>query len=434
MAYDEPGFGWRDDDPRDRDPRDIGDPPGYGPRASYADPDFPDRGYPEIGYPAAGAASYDRLDSFRDPPQRRTPPPAMRPPIDPDEDEPEFTGRDRLIVHVVVEGALLVAAALVAALIYRRNPAELRGDSLNSIMIAVAGLALLAMAAGLSLRVHAVNLAIGPIAAAAGLHFAEQGDHGVANAAGTAAAVAAALGLVIGLFVVGVHVPGWAASLGGAAAAMAFLAQRTAPVSLQGGYQPADHAATLLAGVAAISVVGGLLGLAPGMRNLYGRYRPTSDPALRRGTLAGVVVLSTYVLTSALAAVGGVILTAGAGHAVNPRNGMELTVLAIGAALLGGTSAYGRRAGVFGTLLAVVVLTLVHQYLRTGRFSGQMVLGTGAVLLGLAATRFVEWFSPPLTDDEQGDPPAVGPRDPLQDSWTAKLSETSEHGRRWRGR
>ena len=45
-----------------------------------------------------------------------------------------------------------------------------------------------------------------------------------------------------------------------------------------------------------------------------------------------------------------------------PGTGLEWTGLAIGAALLAGTSAYGRRGGIFGTLLAVAGLTLFLDY------------------------------------------------------------------------
>ncbi len=43
-------------------------------------------------------------------------------------------------------------------------------------------------------------------------------------------------------------------------------------------------------------------------------------------------------------------------------NGVLLTVLALGAVLAGGTSAFGRRGGVFGTLLSVTLLVLLVNY------------------------------------------------------------------------
>ena len=95
---------------------------------------------------------------------------------DPTHGEP---GRDRLGVHVAWESLLLVGLAALGYLLWREDPDALRGAGLRSLLVDAVALGLLALAAGLSLRTAAVNLGVGPVAVAAALHFAEQGDRGV---------------------------------------------------------------------------------------------------------------------------------------------------------------------------------------------------------------------------------------------------------------
>lgn len=81
-------------------------------------------------------------------------------------------------MHVVWELVLLLALAALAYLLWREDPDALRGAGLRRLLVDAVALGLLVLAAGLSLRTAAVNLAIGPVALAAALHFAEQGDRG----------------------------------------------------------------------------------------------------------------------------------------------------------------------------------------------------------------------------------------------------------------
>ena len=67
-----------------------------------------------------------------------------------------------------------------------------------------------------------------------------------------------------------------------------------------------------------------------------------------------------------LAAGAGLILAMRVGTAA-PDDGFTLLGVAAAAAFLGGTSAYGRRGGVFGTALAAGFLQLAALWLRAGR-------------------------------------------------------------------
>ncbi|WBB66045.1 ABC transporter permease [Micromonospora sp. WMMD812] len=312
---------------------------------------------------------------------------------DPAHGEP---GRDRVGVHVAWELALLVGLAAVTWLLWREDPDVLRGSGLRSLLVGVVAIGLLTLAAGLSLRTAAPNLAVGPVAVAAALHFAEQGDRGVAAAVAPAAVVAAVGGLALALAVVVLHVPGWAASLAAAAGVIVYIERRSAPVLVQGEYDPRRHAMYLFAGFAALAVLGGLFGAIRAIRRLVGRFRPVADPARRRGGVAAVVTAGALVCSTVLAMLAGVLIAANDTAPVAPTTGGDWTVLAVGVALLAGTSAYGRRGGIFGTLLAVGLVAVFLAYAEArGWTVSRWAVGGAALGVGLLVTRLVERYGRP---------------------------------------
>jgi hypothetical protein len=111
--------------------------------------------------------------------------------------------------------------------------------------------------------------------------------------------------------------------------------------------------------------------------------------------VAAVIALGATVVSTILAGVGGM-LTVTVTHDVSASSGLEMTALALGVALLGGTSAFGRRGGIFGTVLAVGLLTVVDAYGRaTGRDWSIAAMAAIAVGIGLVVTRLVERFGRP---------------------------------------
>ncbi|MGC4804115.1 ABC transporter permease [Micromonospora sp. DT233] len=312
---------------------------------------------------------------------------------DPAHGEP---GRDRLAVHVAWELVLAAGLAVLTVLLWRDAPAALRDDGLQALLVDVVTVGLLVLAAGLSLRTAAVNLAVGPVAVASALHVAEQGDRGIQFAVSHAAAVAAIGGLVVGLVVAVLHVPGWAASLAGAAAVVVYIERRAGPVLVQGGYDPRNNAIQLFAGFAAVAVLGGLFGVTRPIRRLAGRFRPVADPARRRGGVAGVVVVASFVLSTVCAMLAGVLIASNGAGTVVPTQGLGWTVLAVGAALLAGTSAYGRRGGIFGTLFAASLVAVLFAWseARGWRIS-RWAVGGAALGVGLLVTRLVEAYGGP---------------------------------------
>ncbi|MFV2022451.1 ABC transporter permease [Micromonospora sp. LOL_023] len=339
-------------------------------------------------------------------------------------------GRDRLGVHLTWEFFLLIAVGGLGYLLYLADPDVTAASNLDPLLAYATGLGLLVLAAGVTLRAGAPNLAIGPVAIAAALHFAENGDDGVLSVLITVAIWAVVLGAGTGLLVTGLQVPGWAGSLIAACVAIVFIQQRPAPVDLQGAYDPTGQAVYLFGGFAVLAVLGAIFGTVKAIRRGVGRSRPVGDPAERRGGLAAVITSGATIVSMVFAAVGGVLLAALGDGPVTPSVGMEWTALAVGAALLGGTSAFGRRGGVFGTLFVVVGLTVFIRWSDLRDFDIALYATAAVTLaLGLVVTRLVEAFGRPHAartgpvddvrddDEQQWEEPEPEP-EPAQDTWT----------------
>jgi ribose/xylose/arabinose/galactoside ABC-type transport system permease subunit len=301
--------------------------------------------------------------------------------------------RDRMGVHVGWEIILLFGVGVMGFVLRSADPEALKRPTLNTLLITGTALGLLALAAGISLRAAVPNLAIGPVTIAAALHFAENSDKGVVPVIVQAGAVAAVGGAAIGLVIVIFHVPGWAATLGGALGVVTYDLMRTAPVRVQGRFDPTGKATLYFAGFAVLAVLGGLIGAAPGVRRWLGSMRPHGDPARRQGAAVVLPVVLALVLSSVMAVLAGVLLASIAGGQVQPTTGLEWTGLGLGTALVAGTSAYGRRGGIFGTLLATAILTMFIEYQNHKRLDiSTFAIGAVAIGVGLVVTRLVETY------------------------------------------
>jgi ribose/xylose/arabinose/galactoside ABC-type transport system permease subunit len=302
---------------------------------------------------------------------------------------------DRMGVHVAWELLLLIVAVGLAVYLRATHSDQFSGDNLRSLVLGAAVLGFATLAVGLSLRAGVVNLAVGATASAAGLFLAGHSDRGLVETAGIALLGAALVGAATGLAVVVFHVPGWAASLGAALALIAWINKHIQPIGVTASYHPAGQAFYWYGGFAAVALLGGILGLVKPIRRGLGRFRPVGDPAERRGGLAGGVALLALIGSGVLAGIAGV-LGALAQKQVPPDDGTLTTGLAVGAALVAGTSAFGRRGGVLGTVLAVTALALFQRFsqvanLRISPFAVAAVL----VGVGLVVTRLIESYGRP---------------------------------------
>jgi hypothetical protein len=347
----------------------------------------------------------------------------------------EDDGRDRLGIHLGWEVVLLLAAAAIGFLLWRLDPGALKRPGLDGLLVSGAAIGLLTMGAGLTLRAGVPNLALGPIALAASLQYAEQGDQGLVKAAVPALIFAAAGAIVIGLVIVVLHVPGWAATLAAGFGVVVYDQLRVAPVQVQGDYDPTRQAFFLFGGFALLAMLGGALGTITPLRRWLGGLRPSGDPAVRRGVAVAVPVLGSLLLSSVFAVAAGVLMAAQSKTAIVPGTGLEWTGIAIGLAMLAGTSAYGRRGGIFGTLFAVAALTLFLDW--SARKDLDIALFAIAACVfggGLIITRLVETYGRPLPPrvEDWNAAPTSGPANwtpDLPGNWTP--ATTTPKGDRW---
>ncbi|MGY0232629.1 ABC transporter permease [Longispora urticae] len=325
-------------------------------------------------------------------------------------DAPGSTGKDRLFVHLVWEVLLACLVTGLAVTLYGFASTSFGGNHLKSMATVAAVLLFLAVGLSATVRAGVVNLAVGPVAVASGYAFAAHSYAGYVEATLFAAGVALLAGLVLALFVCVVRVPGWAASAGISVLIFAYFAGHHTREITDLDYRPQGHGGLWLGGAVALSVIGGLLCLGGGLRRGLSRYRIDGDPAGRPG--AGPALLAAGILVGSclLAAASGVLLVLNL-RASTPTDGLQHTFAALGAVLLGGVSAFGRRGGILGTVLGVLAVTLGGQILAVKAVSASYLWVAGiAVLLGLLVTRLVERFGRPRRY-----PPTVG--DPESPDW-----------------
>lgn len=337
---------------------------------------------------------------------------------DPADGEP---GRDRMVVHIAWEVVLAVLAVGIGYLLLRAQSGIFGGAQLRNLLLEASVLGALAIGTALALRAGAVNLAIGPAAAASGLYYAQNADGGILGPVTVVVGICLIVGLVIGVLVVGLQVPGWAASLG-VGVALYLWSTRQTETDIIYGYDPTKHAIYWFAGFCALSIFGGLVGLVPSVRRAVGRFRPVTDPADRRGVVAGLMTVGALAASTAFAGVGGILAAALAGSA-SPSDGLAYTALGLGAALLGGTSAFGRRGGVLGTVLAVSLLTVAMAWaLATHRNWSTLAFAAVAIGVGLAVTRAVEHFGRPRLDEDSDEEEVWTASSATTDSWAPTAS------------
>ncbi|MFS8200380.1 sugar ABC transporter permease [Streptomyces sp. CWNU-52B] len=106
------------------------------------------------------------------------------------------------------------------------------------------------------------------------------------------------------------------------------------------------------------------------------------EAARRAGINVAAIRISAFVICSSLAAVGGII-AASRGNSVDPNTGgSNVLLLAVGAAVIGGTSLFGGRGRVVDAVLGGMVVAVIQNGMGLmGYSSGVKYAVTGSVLL-----------------------------------------------------
>jgi hypothetical protein len=229
-----------------------------------------------------------------------------------------------------------------------------------------------------------------------------------------------------------------------------WLQERSDVQVVDGAYDPTAHGTYWFIGFAVVGVVASAIGIADPIRSAVGGFRATGDAALRRAGGAGAVV--AIIGSTMLASVAGILLALISRTVTKGSidSTLSLTVIAFGIALLGGTSAFGRRGGILGVVVADILLVILWRYVDAEKWNITIsTIGAAAMLAGLVVTRLVESFGratadyrPPVQDRGTVLPQAVespAASDPgwsangESGGWTVQLSNKTSEETGWSG-
>lgn len=297
--------------------------------------------------------------------------------------------RDRLALHLIWEGVL----ALVVVALMVGTAAATSHQNLTTALGRAGYLGLVATGLAFSLRTRSPNLAVGPIlgfSAMTSAYLITTHHWGKPAAFLVAIVLSTLIGLVLGVLVAVLSVPAWAASLGAGAVVealmLAYTKNTVIPVRFTGSYSTALWYGLFFV----VSVGGGALWLVPGLRGPLSAARAGREPGRwtdPRTNLGAVAGLTGSSFLAGLAAIPLLMRL----H-VADASGTNLTTLAFAAVLLGGTSVFGRRAGIFGTLLGVTIVAVTQTLIlyKEGPFWLYTLVVGLAALLGLGVSRAIE--------------------------------------------
>jgi ribose/xylose/arabinose/galactoside ABC-type transport system permease subunit len=299
--------------------------------------------------------------------------------------------QDRLAVHLIWEAILLgITVVLVIATLAGASHA-----TFADILRPVASLGLVASGLALSLRTGTPNLAVGSIAAVTavlGGHLATNDGWSLLGAMTLAVVIAGVIGLITGFVVAALSVPAWAATLAAAilvqSAGLGLAHDQIIPLRITGPYPTSQWLAIFVV----VSVGGGALWLIPGVRTRLSTARNAAEPGRRTPMSAGLGAVVGLTGSSLLAGAGGAAMAILFGEADPLSGGLNLTVAALAAVLVGGVSVFGRRAGVTGTLFGAVIVSTVQLLIEIHGFSAawlEVPIG-GLIVLGLGVSRALE--------------------------------------------
>ncbi|MGH8877629.1 MAG: hypothetical protein ACRD0P_09845 [Stackebrandtia sp.] len=323
---------------------------------------------------------------------------------------------DRIGVHLCLEAVLLLGFAILLFALFRSDAAPFAtGQRRDAMIVVVVALLLTAMASAVALRVGTVNLAVGAIAAGAGMLFAENTARGLPMALAIALGAALAAGAVLVLLAVVLRAPGWLAGAAVTGVIALWLwqhvdltRQTVAPLSSLA----ASQAWIWLVSIGALSIVGGVVGALGGWRSRLGECRKAAASGGRRDGATIATTITALLMSALLAGMAGVwlIWTAAPTQVFMPMrlDPVLLTGFGLAAALLGGTSALGRRGGILGTLAASLLLATVLALSIVDEWRlHPLWLILAAIGVGIIVTRLVDTLGRPDRRWHDDEPPTM---------------------------
>lgn len=290
-------------------------------------------------------------------------------------------------------GILVALAALFAFLAISRHETFLTSFNLQNILRQNSFTVILACGMTLAILSAGIDLSVGSVVALAGVVCAWFVAHGYGIPLGLLAGcvVGALTGGVNGLFVTRVRIPPFIATLATMMVvrglALKFTGARTIPIpadSLEAFAGLSDGFTPVVVMLAVVVATWLLLTRTPFGRHVYA---VGGNPEAAR--LAGIrvprVLLGVYVLCGAMAGLAGVMVASRIGSGY-PNAGLFYELDAVAAVVVGGTSLFGGRGSVWGTLAGAFFIGILNNGLNlyeVQEYDQRIV--KGAVLLAAAS-------------------------------------------------
>ena len=299
------------------------------------------------------------------------------------------------VQRMVVSAAPVVLLLLIVAIVAIVEPSVVRPSSLKDVVVQASPIAILALGAMVVLLTGGIDLSAGfGVAMVAVAMVGSMGpDSTLVQGLVVALGFGLGLGLVNGLLVGALRIPAFIATLATftAVQGVTLMEAKTAtlivsdPTLLRigtGSLAGIPFPIVIAAGAALVVAI--LLRMTRfGMRT-YALGSGEPDAARLSGVPVARHLVMVYLLAGLLTAVTGVLLAGRSGVVAPNIGGVSLLLDAIAATVLGGTSIFGGRGTVWGTLVGAVIIALITTTLRaSGADASSLDLWRGGII-GLA--------------------------------------------------
>lgn len=304
---------------------------------------------------------------------------------------------DRIEPYLAIIGPMVMILAILLFMGVADPVRYFRLSNLNLILLDAALYMPMAMAMTFVITQRGIDLSIGSIAALSGILMAfliKQYGFPAGVAVPLAILFGAVMGLINGLVITRLRVPDLIGTL-----AMDLVYRGLALVIAKGLVLArfpdlvTDIGRGQIPGFIPVPVVIGLLTMGLGYwaltRTYFGRYTVAIGSSPEASEMTGVAVdrykIYAYTLMGACAALAGLMLT-GKLNAIQATSAPYFNLHVIAAVVVGGTSLFGGRASIFGSLAGVLLLSMMINALVTLRieFFWQSV-ASGAVIVSSVA-------------------------------------------------
>jgi ribose transport system permease protein len=292
--------------------------------------------------------------------------------------------------HRIFNYAIFVALALECLILATATDSFFTTANLTNVVRQNAFTAILAAGMTFVILIAGIDLSVGSVVGLAGVMCADvlARGHGIVAAVGAGLAAGLLVGVVNGLVTTKVRIPSFVVTLATMlivrGAAFKYTDARTI-TGLPASFERLSSGASSAAMMAAVFAVAWIIL----MRTPFGRHvyaiGGNEDAAWLSGVRVQRITLAVYAICGLTAGLAGV-LVASRLNAGYPRAGEYYELDAIAAVVVGGTSLFGGRGSIWGTLAGALFIGILNNGLNLYRVSpyDQMVV-KGAVLLAAAS-------------------------------------------------